>query len=192
MELDVQQPSQVQSDKVFEHINDQQTLPLSMSFIPSLLELTKQTWVKPSSVPQISCKVENLYKTHGDNTAFLFKHPPPNSLIVDAIPNRARNRSSTTPNNKEGKKLDIVGHRIYSLASFILRTANYTAAMGAYHHYLWNKAFPSLQSATGKCKCHGLTYHQEAMGLAHQERICLLGACCSDKTTLLAPLSIHF
>ena len=148
MELDVQQPSQVQSDKVFEDTNEQQTLPLSMSFILSLLELTKQTWTIPSSIQQMSCKVENLYKTHGDNTTFLFKHPPPNSLIVDVTQNRARNHSSTTPNNKEDRKLDIVGCRIYSLAS-TLCAANYIAAMGAYHRYLWNKALPSLQSAAG-------------------------------------------
>ena len=159
MELDVQQPSQSQSDKVYEDINTQQCLPFSMSFIPFLLELAKQIWTKPSSIPQMSCKVENFYRTHGDATAFLFKHPPPNSLIVDATQTRVRNRSSTTPSNKEGRKLDIAGCRGYSLASFNLWAANYIATMGPYHRYLWNKVLPSLQSASGEYKTRGLAFH---------------------------------
>ena len=166
MELEVQQPSQTQSDKVYKNINDHHSLPLSMSFIPSLLELAKQTWTKPSSIPQLSRKVENYYKTLRDSTTFLFKHPPPNSLIVDATQNRAHNRSSTTPNNKEGRKVDIVGRRVYTFASFNLRAANYIAAMGVYHCYLWNKVLPSLQSATGEYKTCGLAFHQKAMALA--------------------------
>ena len=140
-------------------------LPLSMSFNPSLLELAKQTWMKPFSIPQMSHKVENFYRTHRDATAFLFKHLQPNSLIVDATQTRTCNRSSTTPNNKESRKLDIAGHRAYSLASFNLCTANYIAAMGAYHRYLWNKAPQSLQSASGEYKTQGLAFHQEAMAL---------------------------
>ena len=43
--------------------------------------------------------------------------------------------------------------------------------MGAYHHFLWNKALPSLQLAQGKYKSRGLAFHQEAMAIACQERI---------------------
>ena len=77
---------------------------------------------------------------------------------------------NSTPNNKEGRKLDIVGHIIYSLASFTLRAANYLATMGAYHHYLWNKALPSLKSASGEYKPCNLAY-KEAMALVSQEHI---------------------
>ena len=91
---------------------------LCMGFIPSLLKLIKQSWDKTTSVPQISRRVENLYKTHGDNTAFLSKHLPPNSVIVNATQNRAKNWSNTTPNNKKGRKPNIIGRWVYSLASF--------------------------------------------------------------------------
>ena len=142
-----------------------------IGFIPSLLKLIKQSWAKPSSVPQISRRVENLYKTHGDNTAFLSRYPPPNSVIVDATQNRAKNQSNTTPNNKEGRKLNIIGHRVYSLGSFILCTANYLATMGAYISFLWNRALPSLQLAQGEYNSRCLTFHQEAMAVTHQEHI---------------------
>ena len=98
-------------------------------------------------------------------------HPPPNSVIVDATQNHSRNRSSATPNNKEGRKLDIIGRRVCSLTSFNLRASNYLAAMGAYHRFLWNKALPSLQSASGEYKPRGLNFHQEATALAQQEQI---------------------
>ena len=61
--------------------------------------------------------------------------------------------------------------RVYSLTFFTLRAANYLAAMGAYHRFLWNKALPSLQSAAGVYKARGLAFHQEAIALAHQDRI---------------------
>ena len=112
MDLDVQQ----QSDKVYKDINEDQTPPLRMGFIPSLLKLIKQSWAIPSSVQQISRRVKILYKTHSGNTVFLSKHPPPNSVIVDAIQNRAKNQSNATPNNKEGKKLNIIDCWVYSLS----------------------------------------------------------------------------
>ena len=42
--------------------------------------------------------------------------------------------------------------------------------MEAYHCYLWNKALPSLHSASGKYKSRGLAFHHEGMALARQER----------------------
>ena len=43
--------------------------------------------------------------------------------------------------------------------------------MGAYHQYLWNKALPTLQSATDEYKACSLIFPQEPMVLACQEHI---------------------
>ena len=146
MDLDIQQPTQSKSDKVCENINEIKHPPLHMQLIPSLLKLTKQSWTKPSSILQMSQRVKNLYKTHGTNTNFLSKYPLPNSVIVDVAQTHSRNHLNVTLNNKEGRKLDIIGHRVYSLASFTLRAANYLAAMGAYYRFLWNKGLGEIQT----------------------------------------------
>ena len=70
-DLDVQQVIPNEPDKVYEDINQDQTPPLHMGFIPSLLKLIKESWSKPSTIPQISRCIENLYRTHEDNTTFL-------------------------------------------------------------------------------------------------------------------------
>ena len=155
-------PAQAQTDKVYEDINNQQSLPPSMTFISSLLDLTKETWSTASSIPQILCKVENFYRTHGNDTKFLYKHSPPTSLIVDATQSRTRSCLSTPPPQK-GRKLNVAACWVYSLAPFNLCAANYIAAMGAYHCHLWSKALPSLQSASDEYKMRGLEFHQEAI-----------------------------
>ncbi|KAJ7329823.1 hypothetical protein JRQ81_015997 [Phrynocephalus forsythii] len=60
-------------------------------------------------VPLISRRVDNLYRTHGEGTAFLAQHPLPNSVIVNATQNRAKSQFNTTPSNKKSHKLDMIG-----------------------------------------------------------------------------------
>ena len=114
--------------------------------------------------------MKNLYNTHGSDMGFL-SNPLPNSFVVDATQNRARNRLASTPNNKEDRKLEMLGRRIYSLASFILRVVNSSAAMEAYHCHLWNAVFPALQATPEDLRTSSLACHQETMTLTRQERI---------------------
>lgn len=79
--------------------------------------------------------------------------------------------SGSAPNKKEGRKLDILGCRHYSLASFILRVANYMAAMGTYQWHLWNKVLPLINIPPEEHHPKCSSCHQEAMTLAHQEHI---------------------
>ncbi|KAJ7341755.1 hypothetical protein JRQ81_006624 [Phrynocephalus forsythii] len=132
MGLQVQLPTSSDLCKFFGHLNKSKPLPLKMAFIPSMLDRAKEAWAKPSSNPLIPRRIDNLYKTHGDGTDFLTKHPLPNSVIVDANQNRGRSHSNTTTSNKEARKLDLIGRRHYSLASFSLRALNYLCAMEAY------------------------------------------------------------
>lgn len=134
------------------------------------MRLVKEEWDKPSAYQPMSKRVDNLYKTHGDDTTFLVKHPLPNSFIVDGTQMKARHRSASAPSNKEGCKLDVLGRRHYSLASFIFRVSNYVAAMGAYNWHLWNKLQPCLDSLPDEHKQRALVFHQEALSLACQER----------------------
>ena len=145
--------------------------PLSVTFIPTMLDLIKESWDKPSSSLQISRCTENHYKTHGPNTNFLTKLPTPKSIIVESNQSRAWNKSSIAPTNREGRKLDTVGRRLYSLTLVMMRVANYQAAMGVYHRQLWNKILPLLEAAPVSVKSEAITIHTEASTLTKQQRI---------------------
>ncbi|KAJ7338320.1 hypothetical protein JRQ81_011288 [Phrynocephalus forsythii] len=142
MGLEVQLPDMDDQCKFFGHLNKNWPPPLRLAVIPSLLQRSKAMFAKPSSVALMPRRVDNLYKVHGDDALFLSKHPHPNSLIVNASQNRSKSTSSTTPSNKEAKKLDVIGRRHYSLGSFSLRASNYLVAMQAYtRHFLQKLPF---------------------------------------------------
>ncbi|KAL8221742.1 UNVERIFIED_CONTAM: hypothetical protein K2H54_074440 [Gekko kuhli] len=63
-------------------------------------------------------------------------HPKPNSFISEVIPARSRYGSHTAPNDKEGRKLDVIGLRVYSSGAMGLRVVNFAAVMGLYNHLL--------------------------------------------------------
>lgn len=100
LKLAVIQPPPEDTDKVYEVINAEHVDPLHLRFIKSLLKLVKESWNNLSSMTQIPRWVENLYKTHGEDTQFLSKHPLSSPFIVDAMQNRSRNRSASAPTNK--------------------------------------------------------------------------------------------
>ena len=62
--------------------------------------------------------------------------------------------------------MNLIGHRMYSLASFILRVAN-----GGLSSPPLEPGTPILEAAPKDISTQGLSCHQEAMGLAKQEQI---------------------
>ena len=125
-----QQPPPPKQDLVFDYINQEKSPPLSLAFIMAMLDLIEESWDKPSSSLQMSRHVENHYRTHGSDTAFLGKHPLPNAIIVPSNQSQAGNCSTVNPTNREGGKLDVLGRCLYSLTSFVMRVSNYQAAIG--------------------------------------------------------------
>ena len=107
LDLAIVQPPAKQVNKVYDIMKDQMP-PLCLAFISSLLNLLKEPCDKPSTSHQIPRKVENLYKVHGKDGEFLAKHSLPNSCIVNATQSKTRNRSTSTSNDKEGRKLDVL------------------------------------------------------------------------------------
>ncbi|KAJ7324577.1 hypothetical protein JRQ81_017597 [Phrynocephalus forsythii] len=114
---------------------------------------------------------DNMYRTHGEGTAFLDKHPLPNSVIVDAVQNRAKGKSAAASSNKEGRKLDLIGRRHYSLASFSLRTSNYLCVMEAYTRHLVTEILPVINTLPEDQKAKLLAFHLEIMSLVDYETI---------------------
>ena len=111
LQLDVE-ISQQEKDLVFHDMVQDKTPPPSLSLIPALLDLVKTSWDKSSLTPQIPQKIECHYKTHGSDSDFLVKHPVPNSIMVEATQYKSHSRSSTTPVNRAGRKIDSLGKKV--------------------------------------------------------------------------------
>ncbi|KAJ7312159.1 hypothetical protein JRQ81_006503 [Phrynocephalus forsythii] len=137
--------------------------PLRLGFIPSLMKRPKAACNKPSSTLLRPRCIDNLYRTHSEETTFLSKHPLPNSVIVTVTQYR--------PKSNKGRKLDIIGGRHYSLASFSLRTSNYLCAVETYIRRVMQKFLPLVESLPEEQRTKLLTYHTEVMSLIDYETI---------------------
>ncbi|KAJ7313321.1 hypothetical protein JRQ81_004612 [Phrynocephalus forsythii] len=151
MDLQVQQSATSESCNFFGHLDKAQTPPLQFGFIPSLQDRIKSAWTKPSSVPLMTHRINNMY--------------------LDAIQNRAKSSSNTMHSNEEGRKVHLIGRCHYSLASFFLRTSNFLCAMEAYNCYLMQKFFPILCFVPQDQQEKALYYHKEVMSLINYEMI---------------------
>ena len=54
LELDIDQPPPSKQDLMFDDINQEKSPPLSLAFIPSMLDLIKESWNKRPTSLQIS------------------------------------------------------------------------------------------------------------------------------------------
>ncbi|XP_078246160.1 uncharacterized protein LOC144588055 [Pogona vitticeps] len=171
LKLPVDEPPPPEEDLIFGDITKERTPPPSLSYLPSLLKIIKELWDRPSSSIPLPRRTENMYKIIGDDTKFLLKHPIPNSLIVETSCSKPTGRSHVIPTNKEGKKLEMIGRRIYSLVSFLLRIANYQMALGAYQKQLWLKLLPGLQLLPDDVRQGYLNTFEEAQTVSKHQRI---------------------
>ncbi|EMP35619.1 Protein transport protein Sec61 subunit alpha isoform 1 [Chelonia mydas] len=70
---------------------------------------------------------------------YLYTHPAPNSLVVESVNHREQQgQPAPTPKNKDSRRLDSFGRKIYSSSSFQLQVANYQALLGRYEFSLWS------------------------------------------------------
>ncbi|KAJ7313400.1 hypothetical protein JRQ81_004733 [Phrynocephalus forsythii] len=170
MELQVELPDAKGSCKLFGHLRKHKTPPLRLGFIPSLLQSAKASLTKPASMPLMLRRTDNLYRIHGEEVEFLARHPLPNSLIVNATQNRAKNTSANIPSKKEGRKLDLIGKKQYSLASFPLRTTN-LCAMEAYSRHILLEMMAVFDQLPGDAKARMVAYHGELLTLLDYQTI---------------------
>ncbi|XP_078242567.1 uncharacterized protein LOC144587084 [Pogona vitticeps] len=171
LKLAVEQSPRREENLIFGDIEAERTHPVSLSFIPELMDLIKEFWEHPANATTISKRTENLYRIHGENTSFLLMHPAPNSLIVESSSTKTPAKGHPTPTNKEGRKLEILARRMYSMTTFTLRAVNYLVAMGAYQKQLWSRVLPALQTAPEDIRQLCLDTHAEALTVSKYQRL---------------------
>ena len=164
--IDVHQPIEQVEDRIFDVLYTEKTAPVAMPFPATLLKTVKQNWKTPSSTPPTSRRLEAMYRVQDSGVPFLFTHPKPNSIIVEAAQGRSQ-RTHTSPADKEGRRLDLFGRRVYSAAALGLRVAAYQAAMARYQILLWDKMWAVCEELPDERKNLARAFHQEAVRLSH-------------------------
>ena len=171
LKLGTKEPPKPKEDLVFGDIVQDKAAPLSLAFIPSLMDIVKESWSLPPNSTQITRRLETLYCTHGEDAEFLLNHPTPNSIVVQSNFSRSASCSKVTPSNREGRKLDVLSRKLYSFAAFLLRVANYQAAMGTYQNQLWTRILSILEGAHAKIKPMLINTYTEALTVAKHQRL---------------------
>lgn len=70
---------------------------------------------------------------------YLYTHLPSGSLVVSAANEKDKPlHTSLTPKNKEAKRLDLFGRKIYSTASLQFWVADHQALLESYNFNLWD------------------------------------------------------
>ncbi|XP_062813817.1 nucleolar and coiled-body phosphoprotein 1-like [Anolis carolinensis] len=165
--LEIKQTSKAVTDPVFKRVQAQAPPATLLPFLPYLLDVIQSSWKTPSSIPPTSKRIESWYRTDDDTLEWLKHHPDPNSMVVKA--SQSSGRESTTPADREGKRFDAVGRKLYSGALLLCRMANYGACMGAYQQILWEKAQPFFSKLSDEDRSVMSTLQQEADSLAHHQ-----------------------
>lgn len=119
--------------------------PVAFPMLEDLLDIAKGLWAKPASVPLRARKLEAMYKVKKEGCEFLFTNPIANSLVAEVFPSR-RSGAHIFPFEKEGRKLDFLGRKIYTSAALSLRIANLNAIMGGYQTFLWENITQHLDT----------------------------------------------
>ncbi|EMP33099.1 hypothetical protein UY3_09759, partial [Chelonia mydas] len=98
-------------------------------------------WQTPSSLPPISKWAECKYFVPNKGHEYLYSHSAQNSLVVEAVnPRERQGQPRAIPKNKDSRRLDLFGEKIYSLSSLQLRVANHQAVLSRYDFNMWQTA----------------------------------------------------
>lgn len=111
---------------VHRDISPSVSLPLSSILLQSIQTI----WVHPASAPTSTKRLDQMYHIQQSSVQFLYSHPKPNSHIILSS---AKGRTShTSPQDKDGKRIDIFGRRFYSTGALAVKTSNYLACISRF------------------------------------------------------------
>lgn len=103
-----------------------------------VLNIVKTIWQTLSFILPTLKRVEMKYFVPAKGFEYLYTHPPLGSLVVLAANERNKQGpTSSTPKNKEAKRLDLFGRKVYSTASLQFWVANHQVLLGRDNINLW-------------------------------------------------------
>ncbi|XP_074841550.1 coiled-coil domain-containing protein 178 [Carettochelys insculpta] len=90
------------------------------------MEAATNIWKTPASIPPTNKQADKKYFVPSRGMEFLFNHPQPNSLLVEASQHRSKTpQYKCTGSDKDTKKLDLFGRTVYYSSTLLLLMASY-------------------------------------------------------------------
>ncbi|XP_042306128.1 uncharacterized protein LOC121921720 [Sceloporus undulatus] len=144
LKLEVAHPEDDALDPVERRIHGSAPAPPALAYLPSLEKIVKRSWDAPATILSTSRRIENLYRVTPSAPSWLSNHPKLNSAIVEGAQSTFAPKASSSPVDKDSKKLDALTKKFYASAALDLKIANYVACMGAYVQSLVEKMDPTI------------------------------------------------
>ncbi|XP_042311608.1 uncharacterized protein LOC121924317 [Sceloporus undulatus] len=140
LELQLSHVEEEAKDAVERRIHGKVPTPTFISLLPSLESTAKRSWDIPASLTTSSRKIESLYRISPCQCSWLMSHPKQNSTIVKGSQQAFTPKMSTSPADREAKKIASLAKKAYSASVLGLKVA----CMGAYLQCLMEKISPVI------------------------------------------------
>ncbi|EMP27328.1 hypothetical protein UY3_15587 [Chelonia mydas] len=140
------------ADSLFNVLSSSALGRLALPLHEGVARISNALWQIPASLTPILKTAERKYFVHTKGHEYLYTHSTPNSLVVESVNHREQQgQPAPTLKNKNSRRLDSLGRKVYSSSSFQLRVANHQALLGRYGFNLWGllpKFEDALQAAS--------------------------------------------
>lgn len=110
--LSFSEPRAYLEDVVFDVIQKDVSPAIDLPMTSVLPQAVRSSWERPASAPTSTRRLDHMCKIQEATAKFLYAHPKPNSIVVSSS-TKGRHHQSYPP-DKDGKRIDIFGRRIYS------------------------------------------------------------------------------
>ncbi|XP_053102304.1 uncharacterized protein LOC128323361 [Hemicordylus capensis] len=127
-------------------LKTQSTAPVALPMLPVITQAAKCAWEVLHTSTPTSKRLESLYRIQDKDNAYLHKHPAPNSLVIDCASTSKTGKRYTVPPDKESRKLDLLGRKVYSTSCLSIKVANYSACTAKYSHSIWENLVMDLDT----------------------------------------------
>ncbi|KAF7243259.1 Transposon Ty3-I Gag-Pol polyprotein [Varanus komodoensis] len=136
LDIEAHQQPGLSTDRLYDVVRGERSTSIALPFITTLRQAMTQPWDLPANPQPASRKYESMYRVREEDIPFLFRHPKPNSVVVESSQGREA-RGHTSPRDKEGRKVDSLACRVYAASGLGLRISNYTSdgwVLSIIHH----------------------------------------------------------
>ncbi|KAJ1140862.1 hypothetical protein NDU88_007200 [Pleurodeles waltl] len=108
-----------------------------LPFNEALTDVLLSTRSRPNTGASVNRTIARRHRPVPNDSKFLFQHPTPESLVIQA--SSSSGAFPSTPLDRESKRLDQFGKKMFSSSSLALRSVNTTCLLDCYTHYLWDR-----------------------------------------------------
>ncbi|EMP37873.1 hypothetical protein UY3_04938, partial [Chelonia mydas] len=106
----------------------------------AIMDPAKTIWQTPATSTPTCKQADRKYFIPSKGSEFLFTHPAPNSLAVEAANQKNKHQfPRSIPTVKDSKRLDLLDRKVYASSTLQFRISNYSAILAKYDHKNYEK-----------------------------------------------------